>query len=951
MTEYQPQELEKKWQDQWQTKGLYQAEDFSDKPKRYILVEFPYPSGDGLHVGHCLSYVAQDMVARYARMKGYNVLFPMGWDAFGLPAENYAIKNKIHPREAVVQNVANFKRQIQSLGISFDWTREVNTTDPKFYRWTQWIFLQLFKSGLAEKKQVAINWCPKDKIGLAFEEVVDGKCERCGTEVEQRSINQWVLKITKYADRLIDDLETVDYLPHIKKQQIDWIGRSEGAEVEFEVRSEELEGNSPDQLPTSNFKIRVFTTRLDTIFSGAFVILAPEHPLVESWKLKVENSDEVNKYVIASKKLTDRERQENQEITGVELKGVQVINPANGKVLPVWIANFVLAQYGTGAVFADAHDQRDFDLAKAHNIPLTVSIRPTDETLWPSIEKLETCYEGEGTLVNSEQFNGLSSAEAREKILTWLQEKGLAQKKVNYKLRDWIFSRQHYWGEPIPMTHCDHCKEVVESTPHQLNFREEKIWKKLISGEKTVETRALNPEEPERYFGNIKEGDLVKFTYVPTGENLYFKIKGVHLYKDLKTLIKDKATLEKIGLRSDYQSEDELLADYNFTSDYADRIKKNGLVAWEIKRIYPGIIPLRPEQLPLELPEVDHYEPTDTGESPLASMTDWVNITCRVCGQPAKRETDTMPNWAGSSWYFLRYTDAQNDQVFADREKLDYWLPVDLYNGGMEHTTLHLLYSRFWHKFLYDQGLVPTSEPYTRRISHGMILGPDSQKMSKSRGNVINPDAIVEKFGADTLRLYEMFMGEYDGTKIWNDSSVQGIHRFLKRIWNYSQEVTLDDAQDDALEVVMQTGIKKITEDIERRSFNTVVSQLMIMFNALEERKSVAKKYLTIFLQLLAPIAPHISEEIWQTTLGEKESIHQQAWPLADEDILSDQAVWLPVQINGKKRAFLQFPKDISDETHVKEWILAHPDVQKYLAGSTPKKFVYVPGKIINIVI
>lgn len=937
MTEYQPREIEKKWQQQWQATGLYLAEDFSDKPKRYILVEFPYPSGEGLHVGHCLSYVAQDMVARYARMKGYNVLFPMGWDAFGLPAENFAIKHKIHPREAVEQNVANFKRQIQSLGISFDWTREVNTTDPKFYRWTQWIFLQLFKAGLAEKKQVAINWCPKDKIGLAFEEVVDGKCERCGTEVEQRSINQWVLKITKYADRLIDDLETVDYLPHIKKQQIDWIGRSEGAEVQF-------------KLADSDDVITVFTTRLDTIFSGAFVILAPEHPIIKKLELRIKNSGEVQDYIEASKKLTDRERQENQEITGVELQGIQVINPATGTALPVWVANFVLAQYGTGGVFADAHDQRDFDLAKAHHIPLTVSIKPTDESLWPSIEKLETCYEGEGTLVNSKQFDGMTSAEARVKILAWLQQQGLAQGKVNYKLRDWIFSRQHYWGEPIPMTHCDHCKEVVESTPHQLNFREEKIWKKIISGEKTIETRALNPEEPERYFGNIKEGDLVKFTYVPTGENLYFKIKAAHIYNDLKALAQDQALLAKIGLKKQYQSEVELLADYNFTDDYADRIKKNGLVAWEIKRIYPGIIPLRPEQLPLELPEVDHYEPTDTGESPLASMTDWVNITCRVCGHPAKRETDTMPNWAGSSWYFLRYTDAQNDQVFADRKKLDYWLPVDLYNGGMEHTTLHLLYSRFWHKFLFDQKLVPTAEPYTRRISHGMILGPDSQKMSKSRGNVINPDAIVEKFGADTLRLYEMFMGEYDGTKIWNDSSVQGIHRFLKRIWNYSQTVTVDDSSDDSLEVIVQTSIKKITEDIERRSFNTVISQLMILFNALEEHTSVAKKYLTIFLQLLAPIAPHISEEIWQTTLGEKDSIHQQAWPMADESLLQSQKLIIPVQIAGKVRTHIEVQPDITEE-EIKQQVLVLPQVMKYLDGAAPKKFIYVKGKIVNIVI
>ncbi len=928
MREYQPQELEKKWQDQWQTKGLYQAEDFSDKPKRYILVEFPYPSGEGLHVGHCLSYIAQDMVARYARMKGYNVLFPMGWDAFGLPAENYAIKNKIHPREAVAQNVANFKRQIQSLGISFDWAREVNTTDPKFYRWTQWIFLQLFKAGLAEKKQVAINWCPKDKIGLAFEEVIDGKCERCGTEVEQRLINQWVLKITKYADRLIDDLETVDFLPHIKKQQIDWIGRSEGLEINFEVKTQKSK--------LKNETLKVFTTRPDTMYGVTFLVIAPEHLLVESCKLKVENYSEVEKYIMKSKKLTDRERQEKNDKTGVELKGVTAVHPLTGDELPIFVADYVMVGYGTGAIMAvPAHDERDLAFVQAG-----VSSRQLEVTSVIDNDRM----------INSGEYTGLVCSEAWQKIADDLIAKGIAGRKVNYKLRDWIFSRQHYWGEPIPMIHCGHCKEVVESTPHQLNFRDEKIWKKLISGEKTVETRALNPEEPERYFGNIKEGDLVQFTFVPTGEKLYFKIKGVHIYNDLKVLVKDQTMLAKIGLGTNYQSEAELLADYNFTDDYADRIKKNGLVAWEIKRIYPGIIPLRPEQLPLELPEVDHYEPTDTGESPLASMTDWVNITCRVCGQPAKRETDTMPNWAGSSWYFLRYTDAHNEQVFAEKKKLDYWLPVDLYNGGMEHTTLHLLYSRFWHKFLFDQKLVPTSEPYTRRISHGMILGPDSQKMSKSRGNVINPDAIVEKFGADTLRLYEMFMGEYDGTKIWNDSSVQGIHRFLKRIWNYSQEVTLDDAQDDVLEVIMQTGIKKITEDIERRSFNTVVSQLMIMFNALEERKSVAKKYLTIFLQLLAPIAPHIAEEIWQTTMGEKESIHQQAWPLADEALLQSQNIIIPIQIAGKVRAQVEVRPDISEED-IKKQVLAVPQVKKYLNSAEPKKFIYVRGKIVNIVV
>lgn len=808
--EYDFSEIESQWQKKWEKDGIYQAVDFDSRPKKYVLVEFPYPSGDGLHVGHCLSYIAQDVIARQARMQGNNVLYPMGWDAFGLPTENYAIKTKTKPQDVAAKNIANFKRQIQALGISFDWSREVNTTDPNYYKWTQWIFLQMFKHGLAEKKEVPINWCPKDKIGLAFEEVIDGACERCGTAVERRSIKQWVLKITQYADRLIDDLETVDFLPEVKRAQINWIGRSEGALIIFKV-------------PDSELAVEVFTTRLDTIFSGTFLILAPEHKRIHDLKPRIRNWEEVERYIQGAGRKSDRERQENQEKAGVELKGVVAVNPATGDEMPVWISDFVLAGYGTGAVFADAHDQRDFDMAKKYGIPLKVSLKPEDGELWKKVQRMEVCYEGEGTLVNSGEFDGLSSAEARKKILKWLSEKGAASKTVQYKLRDWIFSRQHYWGEPIPIIHCEACGEV----------------------------------------------------------------------------------------------------------------------------------PMDETDLPLILPEVEFYEPTDTGESPLAKIDSWVNTTCPKCGGSAKRETDTMPNWAGSSWYFLRYSDSRNNTALADIKKLEYWLPVDLYNGGSEHTTLHLLYSRFWHKFLYDIKTVPTPEPYQRRVQHGVILAPDGQKMSKSRGNVINPDDIVAKYGADVFRLYMLFMGEYDQIKSWSDEHIRGVYRFMKGMRNHLVHVGFQENNENYLEqgVALNQAIIGITADLERRSFNTAVSKLMICWNAMENLK-MSRGNLEIWAKLLAPFVPHFAEYIWRDVLGRDNSIHIQEWPTPNNDdkIFLRQKIKVGVQINGKVRTDITVTETMNGDD-VRAVVMALPEVQKYIEGKTVKKFIYIPKRIVSIVV
>ncbi|MBU1132284.1 leucine--tRNA ligase [Patescibacteria group bacterium] len=817
MKKYNNKKIERHWQKVWAKSDLYAAEDWSEKQRYYCLVEFPYPSGDGLHVGHVRSYTAIDIIARKKRMQGMNVLYPIGWDAFGLPTENYAIKTGKHPAIVTAENIKTFKRQIKSLGISFDWNREINTTDPNYYKWTQWIFLKLFEKGLAYKKKMPINWCPKCKIGLANEEVIDGSCERCGTQTEKREMEQWMLKITAYADRLIEDLETVDYLEKIKTQQINWIGRSYGAEIDFQIQGREE-------------RIKVFTTRPDTIFGATFIVLSPEHELVNRI-VTTEQEKDVLKYQAQARAKSELERTQLQkEKTGV-FTGAYAVNPATHKEIPIYIADYVLTTYGTGAIMAvPAHDERDFEFAKKYEIPIVQVIQPPKIKEHRPLESNiasagayghlqseieDQCWSGEGTLVNSSTFNGLDSEIASSMIVAWLEKENIGKKTTQYHLRDWVFSRQHYWGEPIPIVYCEKC----------------------------------------------------------------------------------------------------------------------------------GAVPLPEKDLPLELPMVERYEPTDTGESPLASIDYWVKTTCPDCGSPARRETDTMPNWAGSSWYFLRYIDPKNKKQLADSEKLKYWMPVDLYNGGMEHTTLHLLYSRFWNKFLYDINVSPVSEPYYKRISHGMILAPDGQKMSKSRGNVINPDELVEEYGADVLRLYEMFMGPYDQPVAWDLNGVRGIRRFLEKIYSFDN---WNENEGREIISLLHKSIKKISDDIEKRHFNTAVSTMMIFVNKIQE-KGCSKKSFQIFLQLLSPFAPHLAEELWNS-LGNNDSIFREKWPEYDASLIVDEEMEIVVQINGKLRDKLVVSADI-DENEVKTMAKESEKARKFLEGKEPKKIIYVKGKLVNIVV
>ena len=861
---YNHQKIEQKWQKYWEEKKLFEAEDLpaqagkSRKPKYYVLVEFPYPSAEGLHVGHPRSYTALDIIARKRRMEGYNVLYPIGFDAFGLPAENYAIKTGVHPRIKTEENIANFRRQLKSLGFSFDWSREVITTDPKYYKWTQWIFLQLFKHGLAYKAEMPINFCLDCKIGLANEEVVGGKCDRCGGEVVKKTKKQWLLKITKYADRLEKDLAGLDYIERVKIQQKNWIGRSEGALVRFQVKSEnvipsgvasEIEGSlkvkkerdSSTLLRSGrndNFIITVFTTRPDTLFGATYMVLAPEHELAQKLKDKITNFSEVEKYISDTAKKSDLERTElSKEKTGVELKGIRAINPVNNQAIPIWLSDYVLVSYGTGAIMAvPAHDERDYEFAKKFGLEIIEVIKGGD------ISQAAYADINEGQLVNSDFLNGLNSKEAVVKMTDWLKENNLGEKAVNYKLRDWVFSRQRYWGEPIPLIFCENCAEKNKKTRKQENKEE-------------------------------NEGELLN----------------------------------------------------------------------------PGWV--ADEDLPLELPEIKEFQTSEDGQSPLAKLESWVNVKCPQCGGPAKRETDTMPQWAGSSWYFLRYVDPHNDQELASQENLKYWLPVDWYNGGMEHTTLHLLYSRFWHKFLYDIGVVPTSEPYQKRTSHGFILGEGGEKMSKSRGNVVNPDDVVKEHGADTFRLYEMFMGPFDQAISWDTKGVVGVRRFLERVWNIFREYETDNLQQEnkAVEILLNQTIKKVSEDIEAMKFNTAVSSLMILANKLIEVKTTNQKILEKFLILLSPFAPHITEELWQK-LGHQASLLKVKWPEADQSKLKDEEVEMVVQVNGKVRAKIKLPSDISEAAAIKV-AQADPNIQKYLAGQTIKKTVFVPGRLISLVV
>ncbi len=838
---YEFSSIEKKWQDKWEASGVFNAPNDYSKPAYYCLVEFPYPSGAGLHVGHPRPYTAMDIVARKRRREGYNVLFPMGWDAFGLPTENYAIKNHVHPAKVTEANVARFKSQLRMLGLSFDWSREVNTTDPSYFKWTQWIFLQLYKHGLAYKKEMAVNWCTSCKCVLANEEVVNGVCERCGSEVVRKVKSQWMLAITKYAQRLIDDLDDVDYIERVKTQQKNWIGRSTGAEVDFET--------------TVGDKLRIYTTRPDTLFGATYMVISPEHPILEKWQDKLSNLDAVKAYQAEAARKSDFERTElAKNKTGVCLEGVRAINPVNGREIPIFISDYVLISYGTGAIMAvPAHDTRDWEFAKKFDLPIIEVVKGgnVEEAAFTDCET--------GVMVNSDFLDGLSVEDAKVRIAEYLEEKGVGEKKVNFKLRDWVFSRQRYWGEPIPLVWCDHCNE----------------W-----------------------------------------------------------------------------------------------------------------VPIPEEQLPLTLPDVDSYEPTDNGESPLAKIDEWVNTTCPKCGGPAKRETDTMPQWAGSSWYFLRYCDPHNDKEFASKEALEYWTPVNWYNGGMEHTTLHLLYSRFWHKFLYDIGVVPTKEPYQKRTSHGMILGLNPHsfvnlsaeeqkslieqfgdekaaqkhlvekfgemadhpivKMSKSLGNVVNPDDVVKQYGADTMRLYEMFIGDFEKAAPWQESSVRGCKRFLDRTWALSEKTVKGKIRPE-MECIINKTIKKVSEDIESLKFNTAIAAMMALLNEFESKGGVTGEEFGVFIKLLNPFAPHITEELWEKG-GFGGTMTEQAWPIFDESKCVEQTVEIAIQINGKVRARISLAANVSSDEAIAA-AKAAPSCTEYLDGKQVVKEIYVPGRLVNIVV
>ena len=799
---YNHKAVEEKWQKIWEDKGVFHASDDTEKEKFYALIEFPYPSGQGLHVGHPRPYTALDTVARKRRLEGYNVLYPIGWDAFGLPTENYAIKNHIHPEIVTKKNIARFKKQIQSLGISFDWSREINTTDPEYYKWTQWIFIQLYKHGLAYKKEMNVNWCTSCKCVLANEEVVNGVCERCGSEVVHKVKSQWMLKITEYADRLINDLDLVNYPDRVKAQQKNWIGRSKGAEVDFTT--------------TTGDTLTIYTTRADTLYGATYMVISPEHPMIEKWADKISNMDEIKKYQEAAARKSDFERTEvAKEKTGVRIDGVNAINPVNNKEIPIFISDYVLVSYGTGAIMAvPAHDTRDWEFAKKFDLPIIEVVKGGNV----QEEAYTDC--AKGIMVNSGMLDGLTVDEAKKKIIDWLTSEGKGHSKVNYKLRDWVFSRQRYWGEPIPMVYCEKC----------------------------------------------------------------------------------------------------------------------------------GYVPIDEKDLPLRLPMVESYEPTDNGESPLAKMTDWINTTCPCCGGKAKRETDTMPQWAGSSWYYLRYMDPHNKNAIASKEALNYWSPVDWYNGGMEHTTLHLLYSRFWHKFLYDIGQVPTAEPYAKRTSHGMILGENGEKMSKSRGNVVNPDDVVNEFGADTLRLYEMFIGDFEKAAPWSNAGIKGCRRFIERYWNLQSILVDGEAIRPEMENSFHKAIKKVSYDIENLKFNTAIASLMALMNVIAEKGSINKAELSVFTMLLNPFAPHVTEEVWsEMKLGEG-MVTEQPWPKYDESKCKDDVIEIVVQVNGKVRARLCVAADIQKDDAI-ALAKAEDRIAAEINGKNVVKEIYVPGKLVNIVV
>lgn len=802
MKKYDPFEIEKKWQERWEKRKIFEAvENDKEREKYYALIEFPYPSGEGLHVGHPRPYTAMDIVARKRRLQGYNVLFAMGWDAFGLPTENYAIKHKIHPKEVTKRNVERFKAQLKAIGLSFDWSREINTTDPQYYKWTQWIFLKLFEKGLAYKKEMPINWCTCCKVGLANEEVINGACERCGGEVVRKVKNQWMLKITEYAEPLLKDLELVDYMEKIKTQQKNWIGMSQGMEITFNT--------------TVGKPLIAYTTRPDTLFGATYMVIAPEHPIVNEFKDRIDNFEELEQYRFVSSKKSEFERAElTKEKSGIEIRGIKAVNPATNKEIPIWVSDYVLMSYGTGAIMAvPAHDKRDYEFAKKFSLPIIEVIKGGN------IEVEANTDTEKGVLINSGFLNGYSVCEAQEKINQWLLDKGMGNNKINYKLRDWVFSRQRYWGEPIPLIYCDKC----------------------------------------------------------------------------------------------------------------------------------GWVPLKEEDLPLLLPDIEFYSPTDSGESPLANIKEWVESTCPHCGGNGKRETDTMPQWAGSSWYYLRYTDPQNEKTFASKENLQYWLPVDWYNGGMEHTTLHLLYSRFWHKFLYDCGMVPTPEPYLKRTSHGMILAENNEKMSKSRGNVINPDDVIVEYGADTLRLYEMFIGDFEKSVPWSTNGLKGCRRFLERVWGLQEILSDGDGYTPELENLIHKTVKKVSDDLENLKFNTAVASMMTLVNRIYENGKITKGECKTLLILLNPLAPHITEELW-SILQFGGEINKAKWPVWNEAKIVDNMIEIAFQVNGKLKGTIMISREETKDS-IKKKLATDERFIRFFSEGILIKEIYVPEKVYNIVI
>ncbi len=1169
MKKYDPKLIESKWQKYWEKNKTFEVTEDESKKKFYGLVEFPYPSGAGLHVGHPRPFTAMDVITRKKRMEGYNVLYPMGFDAFGLPTENFAIKTGRQPAEVTAENIANFTRQLKMLGYGFDWSRVVDTTNPKYYKWTQWIFLQLFKHGLAYKKAMPINWCPSCKTGLANEEVVDGKCERCGTVVEKRNKEQWMLAITKYADKLLAGLKTVDYISQARIQQENWIGRSDGALIKFPISNLQF----PINYQNSNDKnyIEVFTTRPDTLFGATYIVVAPEHPLVASLltisnsQFPISNKKEIEEYIERTKKKTDQERADaTKQKTGVELKGLKAINPANNEEIPIFVADYVLASYGTGAIMAvPAHDERDFEFAKKYNLPIkkvvaplfTIDVGPDrvrndkktvyrrtaymlikhwseDKYLclnWPKFnwnsgviggaegnediveagkreileetgykntrllknygeihnyffaghkdenryaygyqlifqlendEQLSTkeadtknhnivwvegkemekflnmpnflytwkifqgkeseCFSGEGVAVNSGMLNDLQTKEAKEKMISWLEEKNIGKRKVQYKLRDWVFSRQRYWGEPIPLVYCEKCKNKKYNYIfiHAFSNNSQHAFMPWLKNKLEAQGHEVfSPDLPNTDHPKAMEQAEYILDNVKLDENTVIVTHSHGGVVALRLLEKSGQKIKKLLLvdsfirpefvdkkRPDVEASDNykfdfkkikkncqefiILADKNFAvipklqSEEMAKLFVGKLIITEpvethfrakeeqevLKQLEnDGWIPLPESALPLELPKVKNYEPTDTGESPLASISKWVKTKCPVCGGPARRETDTMPNWAGSSWYFLRYCDPKNDKEFASADKLKYWTPVDWYNGGMEHTVLHLLYSRFWNEFLYDIGVVPTSEPYQKRTSHGMILAPDGEKMSKSRGNVINPDEMVEKFGTDAFRTYIMFMGPFDQAVVWDTNGLVGVRRFLEKVWLLQDKVVSgkspnfqfpisnfqsnsnDKISKSKIDTLLHQTIKKVSEDIEAMRFNTAISQLMILVNEMSKEENISLISYLLLLQLLSPFAPHLSEELWHE-LGNKESISKSVWPKYDPKLIIEDTITIAVQINGKLRDTFDVPTEMTEE-EVKKLALSSEKVQKWLEGKEPKKVIYVKGKLVSIVI